>query len=289
MAQAQYMEDLRGFVLDEERIVTYKWLSNSLSVSANAAKRREPSALALIVLTPPSRILHSFVEENKDKVTATYFVHAEQNVDGKTERHFTVVREDQLEGAKHKFSKVLSSHVFRSKRSLPPPCADSQTFSVSKRSGQKTLCASSVLWSIDYEANEELYQVRCPWAPFLDMLTSCQQADWKVLNSLRDNRYGHVKSKKIVRDLQPRREFLLDPGVCSARFHPDAGPQTELFPVSPGGHAIASPTAAGNEPRSAERTKGAAQTPTFVPKKEEAKEAEKPVKQEAKLSAAELR
>ena len=41
MAQAQYMEDLRGFVLDEERIVTYKWLSNSLSISANAAKRRE--------------------------------------------------------------------------------------------------------------------------------------------------------------------------------------------------------------------------------------------------------
>lgn len=160
---------------------------------------------------------------------------------------------------------------------------------MSKRSGEKPLCASSVLWSIDYEANEELYQVRCPWALFLDMIKSCRQADWKVLNSLRDNRYGHVKSKKIVRDLQPRREFLLDPGVFSARFHPDASPQTELFPVSPGGHAIASPTAAGNEPRSAERTKGAAQTPTFFPKKEEAKEAEKPVKQEAKLSAAELR
>lgn len=120
MAQAQYMEDVRGFVLDEERIVTYKWLSNSLSISANAAKRRERFMPSLIVLTPPSRILHSFVEENQDKVIATYFLHAEQDVDGKTERHFTVVREDQLDGAKQKFSKILSSHVFRSVLDVTP-------------------------------------------------------------------------------------------------------------------------------------------------------------------------
>eukprot|EP00960_Hanusia_phi_P029610 748060-Hanusia_phi.AAC.3 len=102
--------------------------------------------------------------------------------------------------------------------------------------------ASSVLWSIEYEANEELYQ-----------------ADWKVLNNLRDNRFGHVRSKKVVRDLQPRR-----------------------------GNTSASASTPGGEARSAERVKPA-QAPSFFPKKEEAKDAEKPVKQEPKLSAAEQR
>eukprot|EP00960_Hanusia_phi_P029609 748060-Hanusia_phi.AAC.2 len=114
MAQAQYMEDVSGFVLDEDRIVTYKWLSNSLSVSANAAKRSRRAVSTQANVTLISRILHKFVEENRDRVTATYFLHAEQEVDGKTERHFTVLREEQLEEAQKKFSRILSSHVFRS-------------------------------------------------------------------------------------------------------------------------------------------------------------------------------
>ena len=34
-----YMEDLQGFVFDESKCVTYKWLSTTLGVSADVSKR----------------------------------------------------------------------------------------------------------------------------------------------------------------------------------------------------------------------------------------------------------
>ena len=33
------MEDLKGFVLDQQAVVTYKWLSSTILVSADEAKR----------------------------------------------------------------------------------------------------------------------------------------------------------------------------------------------------------------------------------------------------------
>lgn len=36
---AALMEDLRGFVMDEEREVTYKFLCSNLSISSDLAKR----------------------------------------------------------------------------------------------------------------------------------------------------------------------------------------------------------------------------------------------------------
>lgn len=36
---AAHMDDIKGFVLDEQRTITYKWLSSSLAVSADVAKR----------------------------------------------------------------------------------------------------------------------------------------------------------------------------------------------------------------------------------------------------------
>ncbi|KAJ1466707.1 hypothetical protein T484DRAFT_1860929, partial [Baffinella frigidus] len=52
------IDDVKGFVLDEQRTVTYKWLSTSLAVSADVAKR----------------LLFQFVEDNKDSVSATYLL-----------------------------------------------------------------------------------------------------------------------------------------------------------------------------------------------------------------------
>ena len=52
------MEDLQGFVFDESKCVTYKWLSTTLGVSADVSKR----------------MLFEFVQANADKVSATYLV-----------------------------------------------------------------------------------------------------------------------------------------------------------------------------------------------------------------------
>ncbi len=45
------LEDLRGFVLDERRVVTYRWLAITLSISFDAAKR----------------LLYTFTQETKEQ------------------------------------------------------------------------------------------------------------------------------------------------------------------------------------------------------------------------------
>ena len=53
-----YMEDLQGFVFDESKCVTYKWLSTTLGVSADVSKR----------------MLYEFAEANAAKLSAIYLV-----------------------------------------------------------------------------------------------------------------------------------------------------------------------------------------------------------------------
>jgi hypothetical protein len=52
------MEDLQGFVFDEAKCVTYKWLSITLGVSADVSKR----------------MLYEFAQAHSAKVSAIYLV-----------------------------------------------------------------------------------------------------------------------------------------------------------------------------------------------------------------------
>eukprot|EP00752_Nemacystus_decipiens_P017283 g15484.t1 len=58
-AQVQYLEELEGWVLDEQKVVTFRWLALVLSVTANAAKK----------------MLYDFCQrQGERKVSATYLV-----------------------------------------------------------------------------------------------------------------------------------------------------------------------------------------------------------------------
>ena len=135
------MEDLQGFVFDESKCVTYKWLSTTLGVSADVSKR----------------MLFEFVQANADKVSATYLVSGTV-ADGQYQRRrLQLVSQDKFKdlGKSGQFADINAAHVFSIAIN---PAAE----------GLKSPCSSSVLWTSEYDANHELYKVlaaraRLPW------------------------------------------------------------------------------------------------------------------------------
>ena len=127
---ASYMEDLRGFVFDESKCVTYKWLSTTLEVSADVSKR----------------MLYEFCEANSEKISATYLVSG-VSAEGDRHRRFQLVGAEKLKSLHEMgFAEVQAAHVFSV---APRPEVDGLTSPCSK---------SSALWSSEYDANRELYK-----------------------------------------------------------------------------------------------------------------------------------
>jgi hypothetical protein len=125
---ASYMEDLKSFVFDESKCVTYKWLSTTLAVSADVSKR----------------MLYEFSEANAAKISATYLVSGVSS-EGRR-RRFQLVSADKLKTLHETgFAEVQAAHVFSV---APKPVAENMT----------SPCSSSALWSTEYDANRELYK-----------------------------------------------------------------------------------------------------------------------------------
>jgi len=85
-----YMDDLSAWVFDQSKAISYRWLSNELSVSANDAKR----------------MLFEFVQKNgaAKPLTVWYLVAGRSNSTGAHE--IKVVAQDSLEEAKAALSPV---------------------------------------------------------------------------------------------------------------------------------------------------------------------------------------
>ena len=129
------MEDLQGFVFDESKCVTYKWLSTTLGVSADVSKR----------------MLFEFVQANADKVSATYLVSGTV-ADGQYQRRrLQLVSQDKFKdlAKSGQFADISGAHVFSV---AVNPAAE----------GLQSPCSSSVLWTSEYDANHELYKVLPP-------------------------------------------------------------------------------------------------------------------------------
>ncbi|KAL3846995.1 hypothetical protein ACJMK2_017935 [Sinanodonta woodiana] len=97
-----YLENIDEFINDENKIVTYKWLSLTLKVHVNIAKQ----------------MLYTFVKtqkENKknDNLTVTYFVAGVNKMDtGEMVFKCGVVPEEKLSQYKCSLSAVTSCHVY---------------------------------------------------------------------------------------------------------------------------------------------------------------------------------
>ncbi|XP_033119246.1 DNA polymerase delta subunit 3-like [Anneissia japonica] len=101
MAGDMYLENLEEFVFDENRIVTYKWLSQTLQVHVNLAKQ----------------MLYTFFNQQKDKeadsVNVTYLVSGVQSIDnGEKVRKVSIVNAQNLEKHKASLQCVSGVHIY---------------------------------------------------------------------------------------------------------------------------------------------------------------------------------
>ncbi|OXB70413.1 UNVERIFIED_CONTAM: hypothetical protein H355_011115 [Colinus virginianus] len=107
MEDELYLENIDEFVTDQNRIVTYKWLSYTLGVHVNQAKQ----------------MLYDYVERKRKEnsgaqLHVTYLVAGSLTQNGHTCHKVAVVREDKLEAMKSKLATVTSVHVYSIQKAL---------------------------------------------------------------------------------------------------------------------------------------------------------------------------
>ncbi|KAM6447733.1 DNA polymerase delta subunit 3 [Liasis olivaceus] len=107
MEDELYLENIDEFVTDQNRVVTYKWLSFTLGVHVNQAKQ----------------MLYDYVERKRKEnsgaqLHVTYLLAGNLVQNGHTCHKVAVVREDKLEAMKSKLSTVASLHVYSIQKAL---------------------------------------------------------------------------------------------------------------------------------------------------------------------------
>ncbi|RMC01770.1 hypothetical protein DUI87_21788 [Hirundo rustica rustica] len=107
MADELYLENIDEFVTDQNRVVTYKWLSYTLGVHVNQAKQ----------------MLYDYVERKRKEnsgaqLHVTYLVAGNLLQNGHVCHKVAVVREDALEAMKSKLSTIASVHVYSIQKAL---------------------------------------------------------------------------------------------------------------------------------------------------------------------------
>ncbi|XP_063275362.1 DNA polymerase delta subunit 3 [Prinia subflava] len=107
MADELYLENIDEFVTDQNRVVTYKWLSYTLGVHVNQAKQ----------------MLYDYVERKRKESSGaqlhvTYLVAGNLHQNGHVCHKVAVVREDKLEATKSKLSTLASVHVYSIQKAL---------------------------------------------------------------------------------------------------------------------------------------------------------------------------
>ncbi|XP_067280036.1 DNA polymerase delta subunit 3 [Pseudorasbora parva] len=119
-----YLDNIDEFVIDQNKIVTYKWLSLTLGVHVNTAKQ----------------MLYHYLDQKRRESSgtslhATYLVSGKFVENGSACHKVSVVREDKLEAVKAKMDVTISVHVYSVQRA--------------------ELKDSSPLYSTDYDAVKE--------------------------------------------------------------------------------------------------------------------------------------
>ncbi|XP_039374279.1 DNA polymerase delta subunit 3 isoform X1 [Mauremys reevesii] len=107
MEDELYLENIDEFVTDQNRIVTYKWLSFTLGVHVNQAKQ----------------MLYDYVERKRKEnsgaqLHVTYLVAGNLIQNGHICHKVAVVREDKLEAMKSKLATIASVHVYSIQKAM---------------------------------------------------------------------------------------------------------------------------------------------------------------------------
>ena len=104
-SEDMFLQNIEEFVFDEEKIVTYKWLSRVLNIHVNLSKQ----------------LLYTFCSKDarQDSVCATYLLAGQLRSTG--EDHISVVGQDKYEEAKSLFDSLTSEHVYSVQKSKKTP------------------------------------------------------------------------------------------------------------------------------------------------------------------------
>lgn len=107
MEDELYLENIDEFVTDQNRIVTYKWLSYTLGVHVNQAKQ----------------MLYDYMEKKRKEnsgaqLHVTYLVAGNLIQNGHMCHKVAVVKEDKLEAMKSKLSTIASVHVYSIQKAM---------------------------------------------------------------------------------------------------------------------------------------------------------------------------
>ncbi|XP_006875475.1 PREDICTED: DNA polymerase delta subunit 3 [Chrysochloris asiatica] len=107
MADQLYLENIDEFVMDQNKIVTYKWLSYTLGVHVNQAKQ----------------MLYDYVERKRKEnsgaqLHVTYLVSGSLIQNGFSCHKVAVVREEKLEAVKSKLAVTASVHVYSIQKAM---------------------------------------------------------------------------------------------------------------------------------------------------------------------------
>ena len=137
-----YMENLEEWILEEEKVVTYKFLSRNLKVHVNVAKQ----------------MLFNFIKTRKEKCVVVYLVsglvenndHDDDGVTLNTSQKVVLVKEEDLEKVKSKFKEILSQHVYSVQRS--GDVSMSSLFVVDKLDQSEEVTGAAGLTAIKHKA-----------------------------------------------------------------------------------------------------------------------------------------
>ncbi|KAI0221875.1 DNA polymerase delta subunit 3 [Lamellibrachia satsuma] len=99
--EVMYLENLEEYIYDEDKVVTYKWLSRTLSVHVNQAKQ----------------MLYTFVDVQRkkkapDQLSVVYLLAGVTQEEDVTVHKIQLIPEPSLDGAKSRLHPVTSCHVY---------------------------------------------------------------------------------------------------------------------------------------------------------------------------------
>ncbi|XP_046472429.1 DNA polymerase delta subunit 3-like isoform X1 [Neodiprion pinetum] len=99
-----YLEALAGYINDDDKLVTYKWLSKELGIHVNLSKQ------LLFEYWETQRVQKNHV------ISATFLL---MGYVKEREMRVEVVKEDHMASAKEKFEKIISEHIYSLQKTLP--------------------------------------------------------------------------------------------------------------------------------------------------------------------------
>uniref|UniRef100_A0A8D8UFE7 DNA polymerase delta subunit 3 n=1 Tax=Cacopsylla melanoneura TaxID=428564 RepID=A0A8D8UFE7_9HEMI len=166
-----YLANLEEFVFDENKIVSIGWLSRTLDIGVDLAKK----------------LLSTFTNDEtfKSKLSTCWFLYGSSKSDPSS-RKILIVPDTKLKGAKNKFEKITSQHVYSIQKSGNSD-TDMNSVYLADQSAEKTIAQCSSLSNIKCDHVKVVPNRRNLAAPVTASSTSATSSKPAVNNNAKSS------------------------------------------------------------------------------------------------------